>query len=449
MNKIQLKIESISSNQALSKIIKNISWLFSEKIIIMALQLLSSIVIARVIGSDSFGKLNYLLALITLIEPLSSLGLNAILMREISKGIPERKVISTILIFRLISIIVSSLFFFYIYTKLSLIDNEDIYLFSIMLAFNTLTAFSFINYWFQYYVKSKVISIMRTLVTIIFVTIKLTCVYLAYDVSYLIFISSLEIGIIGIGFVVCFYMQGRTIRFKYIDFNYGIKLIKSSWWLILSGFASIIYLKIDQIMLGNLIDDSAVGVYAVAAKLSEVWYFIPTAIVASFFSKILSEKKKSDLSYYDYLQKIFILLYLISIVIAVTVTLLADFVVINLYGDEFIMSSMILKIHIWGGIFVFLRALVSKWIIAEDLMYISLLSHGFGAVINVGLNWFVIPEFGAIGAAYSTVIAYIFSSYLCFAIFKKTRVIFFQLTYTFIFPVMILKKVYFKSEIKN
>jgi PST family polysaccharide transporter len=67
-----------------------------------------------------------------------------------------------------------------------------------------------------------------------------------------------------------------------------------------------------------------------------------------------------------------------------------------------------------------MRALVSKWLIAEHLLKFSLISHGLGAVINITANYLLIPSFGGVGAAYATVLSYAVASYLTFWLHPST-----------------------------
>ena len=63
-------------------------------------------------------------------------------------------------------------------------------------------------------------------------------------------------------------------------------------------------MKIDQVMLGNMSSSMELGNYAVAAKLSEIWYFVPTAICSSLFPSIIRTRQRSKVAYYDRLQKL-------------------------------------------------------------------------------------------------------------------------------------------------
>ena len=58
-----------------------------------------------------------------------------------------------------------------------------------------------------------------------------------------------------------------------------------------------IYLKIDQVMLGNMSNSQEVGNYAVAVRFSEVWYFLPISICSSVFPSIIKIKEKSKKEY--------------------------------------------------------------------------------------------------------------------------------------------------------
>jgi O-antigen/teichoic acid export membrane protein len=189
-----------------------------------------------------------------------------------------------------------------------------------------------------------------------------------------------------------------------------------SWPLILSGAFSAVNLKIDQLMLGNMAGTAAVGTYAAAARLSEVWYFVPTAVAASVFPSLLIAKRESTSAYEHQQQVLYDLMIWLSLPIAIGMTVLSGPIVAVLYGPSYADSSAILAIHIWAGPFVFMAAILSKWLIAENLLKFSFIRHGIGAIINVGLNLLLIPPLGGIGAAVATLVSYAAASYVaCFA----------------------------------
>ncbi|CDT96370.1 putative O-antigen flippase wzx (part2) [Vibrio diabolicus] len=81
------------------------------------------------------------------------------------------------------------------------------------------------------------------------------------------------------------------------------------------------------------------------------------------------------------------ILFLSSVTLSIIITFLSDDIISILYGVEYLESSNILKIHIWASLFVFMQALLQKWLIMEKYYNISLLSQLSGAIVNIILNY--------------------------------------------------------------
>jgi PST family polysaccharide transporter len=203
-------------------------------------------------------------------------------------------------------------------------------------------------------------------------------------------------------------------------------LLKDSWPLLLSSVSITIYMKIDQIMLGHMIGDEAVGIYSVALRISELWYFIPMVIVASTFPAMLESKKRSEKQYYARFQKLFDLMVVISVGLALPTTFLSTSIVTLLFGEVYRDAGIILSIHIWGAVFVFLGVASSQWFIAEGRQVLSLQRTVIGAFVNVALNLLLIPNYGGIGAALATLITQFAAAFLFDITHNVTRSMFFM-----------------------
>jgi O-antigen/teichoic acid export membrane protein len=184
-----------------------------------------------------------------------------------------------------------------------------------------------------------------------------------------------------------------------------------------------------------MINDTAVGIYAVAARLSEVWYVIPTVVAASYFPSMIKNKQLGPEVYNAELQKLYNLLFWFALCICIAVTLMAKPVISILYGQEYIESIGILVIHVWACLFIFMRAALNKWIISEGMYRFELISQVMGAVTKIIVNLILIPLFGGVGAAVGTVLAFIVSSYAFTFLFKETRVSGVMMSKTLISPV--------------
>ncbi|MDN3389218.1 MULTISPECIES: flippase [unclassified Pseudoalteromonas] len=431
-----LKSTSISTKKA----INNIVWLFGEKVLTMVLALAISVILARYLEVSDFGKFNYLLSVILILMPFSALGLNAIIVRELVNSKKESNVIvGTALILRVAGGIISTLLVVALIQLLDvelLIPEQWIVLGAIGSSFSSLYI---VDFYFQSIVKSKYVVQVRVVVLIVSSFAKLVGVYYNVKLEYFLWVIVFEPIITG-GLLCLYFIWFKKWSFKLkFEFSYAKELLSQSKWLILSGVMSIVCLKIDQIMIGEMLNGEELGIYSVAVRLSEVWYFFPTAIVASFFPKLLNSRSDSIL-YEKNLQQLCDYLFWLGITLALVITMLSSLIIKVLYGDNYTASSEILNIHIWSGVFIFIRALLSKWLIAEGLLSFSLVSHGAAAVMNILLNYFLIPSFGITGAAWATLISYAISGYLILWFHCKTRPMAEIMTKTTTFPYRVLKK---------
>jgi O-antigen/teichoic acid export membrane protein len=174
-------------------------------------------------------------------------------------------------------------------------------------------------------------------------------------------------------------------------------------------------------MLKEMLNTKAVGVYAAAVKLCEAWYFVPTAVIASLFPAVIEARKKSELLYDERVQKLYDLMVWGSVAVAIPTTLLADWIILILYGADFQEAADVLRIYIWAGVFVSLGVASSKWLVAENLQRYSFYITALGAVLNISCNFWLIPIYGIKGAALATMVAQVTVGFLSLSFFIKTR----------------------------
>jgi PST family polysaccharide transporter len=192
-------------------------------------------------------------------------------------------------------------------------------------------------------------------------------------------------------------------------------LLSQSWPLIISSAGGLIYLKIDQVMLGEMAGPRELGTYAVAARLSEIWYFIPATLGSSLLPMMVESKRLGDATYRSRLQAMYTGMVWAGIALAAGVTLVAVPVMDLLYGAEYAGAGRILQIHIWTCPGIFMGAILSRWLVMEDLLIFSLTRNLVGALVNVVLNFVLIPHYGAVGSAVATLVSYTAATYLaCF-----------------------------------
>ncbi|XEC96239.1 flippase [Paenibacillus tarimensis] len=407
----------IKSKKKDKNIYANIGWLLFEKLFKMVLSFFIFALIARYLGPEEFGIFNYAIAFVFILSSLIDLGLSGLVVKElVEKKDETEKIIGTTLTLKWIASVIG---FITLAVLLLFMESREIMLVTLLVGISILLKpLEVIDIYNQANVISKYTVIARNSSLAVVSIVQLCFILMNYSLHYFAAAQTLEI-LLSVVFLLIFYKKrNQTLKWRF-DIKLGLNLLKRSWPLIFSGIAAVLYLKVDQLMIRNMVGASELGIYSVAARVSEVWYFIPTAVAASFFPQLV-KMKEDKVQYNNKLQAIYNNLFLSAFILAVGITLTSPFIIRVLFGHEYAGASIILTIHIWASVFVFMRSLLSKWLINEELLIFSLVSHGLGVVANIGLNLILIPSYGGIGAAIATVFAYSSSTYLFCFLSKRT-----------------------------
>ena len=398
--------------------LQSTAWLLVEKVVYLLISLAVTVALARYLQPSQFGNLNYLLALIALFTPLMTAGLNSIVSREVLLRPDDVD-----------QILGSSLFLRFCAAVLviaTVVTASSYYLtgankvfFAVLMMASIASSAQVVDFWLQAKLANRYSVILRLTMLVCFSLLRLFAIYYAADFATFVYLIAIELVITGLLNLVIYQRLSGGLLALRANRPEIKRLWKDSRWLLMSGIAAIVYLKVDQVMLGLMLDKYAVGVYAAAARVSEVWYFIPAAIVTSFFPKLVTVKQTDTKLYRVEIQRLNDILFTLAVAIAIVVSIIGDELVVWLFGSAYSDSAEIVLVHIWGAVFVFMRELFSKWLLAESFFTLSLLTQGLGAIANVGLNYFLIPIYGPLGAAYATVISYSVAGYLVLLIHPK------------------------------
>ncbi|MDD3051751.1 MAG: flippase [Candidatus Cloacimonetes bacterium] len=415
------KIKFVINHKGFKKYFFNTSWLFAEQILRMIAGLLVGVWVARYLGPKQLGIFSYSLAFVAIFSGISKLGLDSIVIREIVRS-PERceiylgtafwmKIFGSIITFGLV-ILTSN------FTNNSSLTNLYIYIIAAGMIFQS---FEVVDFYFQAKVLSKYISVSKIIQLLLSSLMKIYFLLTAKPLLWFVVVSLIDQILLAITYLIMIKLKRIEIAWHKIDFAVFKMLFKDSWPLILSSLAVMLYMRIDQIMIKNMLGDREVGLYSVAVQLSEVWYFIPVLITSSLFPAIVSAKKISEKLYYERLQRLYGLMIWLAIGIAIVMTVLSNKLILFLYGIEYIETVGVLKIYVWAGIFVFLGVASGKWYITDNLQKISTLNTIAGAGLNIFLNFLLIKEIGIVGAAISTLLSYSLSAYFMNLLYRQTR----------------------------
>ena len=402
---------------AFQKYVKNTGWLLAGKL----LSLVVGFIIARYLGPYAFGDLSFADAFAALFAAVGTLGLDSFIIREIIQHPDKRdEILGTSLVMRLAAnavLIPLAILTYLAFRQLS--TNETEVSLALLIAFCSSAAlfksFNIIDSYFQSQVASKYVVHVQNVCLVLSTGVKIALIYNHAPVLYFAGALVFDSAILALGLL--FIYKRKPLHLHTWTFNWvrAKSLIQQSWPLILTAVMISIYMKIDQVMLKSA-GSKIVGIYSAAARISESWYFIPVAIVTSVFPAIIHARKTDIERYHKRLQNLYDLLVAISLPVAILVSIFANQIIHILYGNPYQGAGILLSIHIWSGIFVFLGSASSQFLLAEGFTLISFSRTAFGALVNVVLNLWLIPIYGALGASIATLIAYASSTFFILAI---------------------------------
>lgn len=409
----------------------NTGWLFLERIVGMVISLLVGVYVARYLGPDNYGLLSYANSFVGLFMFLATLGLDSILVRELVRDEKKRdELLGTTFILKIIG---SLLLLEIVLVAVKVTTNDSFTnLLIFIIALGTIfQSFQVIDFYFQSKVLSKYTVYIQIISEILSAIMKLILIFLKKNLLYFAIVILIENIVLAAGSMVMYTRQKLSFFNWKLKYNLAKNLLKDSWPLMLSSITISIYMRIDQVMIKNMLDTKAVGNYAVAVRLVEIWYFIPIAVTKSVFPAIINAKKISEKLYYERLQKLYDLMTWSAIGIALPIMLFSHNIIKLLFGIQYQEAVGVLKIYAWASVFVFLGCASGRWFLVENLQLLGSIYSFLGSILNVLLNILFIPKYGIIGAAWATLISYIIITNFILIIFKRTRINFILLLNSF------------------
>ena len=421
---LKTRITLLKDHPGFRKYFANTSWLMGERILRMGVSLFVGIYVARYLGPERYGLLSYANSFVGIFLAFATLGLDEIVVRELVKTPEQReiilgssfflKLVGTLLMWTAILAAVP-------FTKNDLQTNILITIIAFGAVFQ---AFNVIDFNFQAKVKSKYVVHAQFVQLIVSSIVKIILVVNESPLIWFASVYCMDAIVLAIGLVFVYFYNGENIFCWTCSFETSKYLLRDSWPLIFAGVVVSVYMKIDQVMIKEMLGAKEVGLYAAAVKLSEAWYFLPLAITSSLFPAIINAKLYQKEDYFQRLQKLYDLMVWIAVAIALPTAILSPWIVEFLYGNEYLESSSVLNIHIWSGIFVFLGVASSKYLLAENYIKKTFYRTFVGALLNIMMNYYLIGIMGIKGAALSTFASHFFAAYFYDILDKDLREMF-------------------------
>ncbi len=427
---------------SLKRAFKATGWNILSNVTSILKGLVLSIFLARYLGVNSYGEYAFAISLITILVTICRFGVDSVSIKDLSliRDESQRKLyinscIRIEMIGSLIAVAVLLIFSF----RWRCFSSRYILFLIIFLLMQVIDVF---RCDLQAVYNNRALSVVRSVVYIVGIVVNVACAFLSFGVEVFITIFVLtEVVVLLIPVIV----EAKNRTLVSLDFSYNndiwhdMALIMRKTLPVWVGAISVsIYMRIDQVMIRTMLNNSELGIYSVVVRIAEAWFFLPTIVATSmlpYFANLHKDDKEIYWNKYEFFANCMMCAgYLFALLISV----FGNQIIFLIYGPEYAKAGELIKLYVWGGIPVVIGLVRSIDIYIEDRTLYTCVISIVSAIVNCVLNYILLPVMGIYGAALATIVSYILQSYILTFAFPKLWKVGNVLTKSIIAPVNLL-----------
>lgn len=419
-----LKNNSISENK--NTIVSNVSWALIGKITNLLSTLLVGIFVARYLGPEQYGLMNYVISFVNLFLILATFGFDNIEVREEAKNQNEKEVIiGTTFCLR---VILSALTFIIILSAafFNEASSYTILLIAIYSLSVFMTPFEVIRNHFTSIVQNEYIVKVGILRTVISSFIKVGLLLIHAPLIWFIISLVFETVILVQGYCYVYSHEIGSIRLWKFNRVWAKRMLQQAFPLLLSGAAATVFLQIDQVMIGNMINKASVGFFSIASKFVEILIYLPTITIQTVSPILIRIKKQDEAAYKRQAQSFLNIVVWLSLIIAVAMSLFSYYAVTLTFGMAYVLAVAPLQMLSFKVVGVALNMVSGQILIIDEKQKYFVLRSLSGCILCVILNFIVIPVYGIIGVAFVAIFVQLMAGFLIHAFIPQYHYMFFM-----------------------
>lgn len=397
------------SDSTRGKVVRNVFWAVVGKVVTLLSTLFVGILIARYLGPEQYGLMNYIISIVGLFTVFSTFGTTDIIIRELSKkNVPKEVILGTSFLMR-IALAVIMIIGICMYLYFSNESAETSILILIYALTSIFSCFDVIRHYFtsiiqnEYVVKSE---IMRTMLG---AGIKIILLLLEAPLWTFIAALTFDFALLAFGYIFTYRKKVANISDWKFNKTFATLLLKTSFPLLLSSAAVVVYQRIDQVMISKMIDNTSLGYFSTAFSFISIGMFVPTIVIQTV-SPILVKYRKEDLHRYEVeSQKIINIVTWGTIVLSSLTSIFSYYIIRYTYGVEYLAAVPVMQILAFKAVGLALSMIGGQLIIIENIHQIAFVRNIIACFVCIVCNYILIPRWGIIGSAWATIITVMFT----------------------------------------
>lgn len=393
--------EWLDGRQQLQKTIGNTGWLLFDRIVRLAGGVIIGAWVARFLGPSQFGELAYVISFIAFFQVIANLEADGFVVRDIAQGQGEASVIlGTALWLRLVfgtcSWFLATAIMFMLHPQ----DHQLVMLTAIVGATLVFQASDTVDLWFQSQSQSKRTVVAKLVAYLFSNGVKVVLLVCKAPLIAFAGVMCLDCAVSALGLVIAYRHYPTNKRWE-ASLGQSTKLLKLCWPFIFSGLMITVFMRVDQIMLKEMLGEKELGIFVAAITLSNLWTVIPAILVTSLAPYVARKMVEGEEPYREAMATIFRFFAIVALLGAIMTSVASTWIISLLYGDQYLLSAIVLRIHVFSNLFVFIGIAQHLWMINKNANFVTMFCTFIAAVVGITSNALLIRQFGVLGAVYT------------------------------------------------
>jgi O-antigen/teichoic acid export membrane protein len=412
----------LAGRETLQRSVDNAFWLALEQVIRMGLGLVTGVWVARYLGPEQYGWLSYAAAVTGTVTSLTSLGLNAVVVRELARDpVAGRVWLGAAFFLKSAGAAIGFLVCLLIAAMQHFGGGALSALIVIVAMGMFFQVFDLVDLVFQAEGAARLSGWIRLAACIVSNLVKVALLLTHASIFWLAAVGVLELALSAAGWVWTLRRRGFQWKDLAGKTKYVSRLLAESWPLALSGLAIYAQAYGDQLVIGRLLGGAELGQYAAAMRLVVAFGFLPMVVYTVAAPEITRAQRDSPELYR---QRLFNLYRVMSLLFAgTTVLLLAAGTMAArwLLGAAYVEAAALLPWLAFRLLFTNFGVARGVFLTNEGLFRFGLLTALAGATVNVVLNVWWVPLYGARGAIGASLVSFALTTFAFEALHPRAR----------------------------
>lgn len=400
---------------------ENVFWILANRFFRVLIGVLTFSIIARYLGVDRFGELNYVISLAAIFGAIATLGLEGIVIRELVENRSDAgKILTTAFCMRCAGGALAMLLS--VASALLLEDGKQTAFLVLIVSLSFFpNAFDVIELWYQKSIQAKILAKNRAITSILSSALKISLVCVNAPIEAFALMQLVESIICAIGLSFIYYTDGKQLFHAKPSFAIAKRLLFQSWPLMVSGVVLALFFRCEQLVIKSTLGDNGLGLYYASVRIMELWGFLPFAVLSTIYPMVIRMKTNEPEAYENFCQLLYDILTWLGVSVALLATIAAPIVVPFIYGPSYVATIPVLIIHAWTAPVTFSASVRAQIMLVESANIFHLVIAIIGILITIPLAFLLTRQFGVSGAALTLFASFYCTGFLSSFLFRRLR----------------------------